>query len=98
MITSILELYGKTIKTNDLIWWVKDTAGVIVIDQSRNKYWILVGKKEDLWQFLAMKISYENIIKIIELSFNLSRKSAEGFFMKQIITWQHEGIIQISDH
>lgn len=88
---------GKNIKSCEHIQWVKDSAGVYVINTELKKYWILVGIKEDIWQFLVMRIPYLHIIKVIEINLDLPHTSAEEVFFNQLNTWIDEGVIQLTE-
>ncbi len=88
---------GGSIIKNDNIWWVKESAGIIVIDINKRIYWLLTGFEEDLWQFLALNDSFDDIVEICKHNFGSSIETAQKTVIKKIEHWIEQGIFQVRD-
>jgi hypothetical protein len=83
----------KFIKSHN-IWWVKDSAGVVIIDIERKIYWLLVGFENDLWQLMALQYPFEYLVGIAERVLGVSRETSREIVSKHIDHWVSEGILR----
>ncbi len=86
---------GKTIIKNEDIWWVKESAGIIIVDNNKKVYWLLTGFDEYLWQFLVLNNSFDVIVDICKRYFDTSNETAQSTVVNKIGHWIEQGIIEI---
>ncbi|MHC1783645.1 MAG: hypothetical protein AB9891_12975 [Anaerolineaceae bacterium] len=78
------------------IWWVKDSAGIIIVDNQRKLYWLLTGFEETLWHLVALNHPFESMIEITGRCFSLSTEEAQKMIFNQFDHWINEGIMQVA--
>jgi hypothetical protein len=85
---------GRSLLKRETIWWVKESHGTIVMDIEKQKYWLLSGFEESLWQLISIQNPFDENIELIEKYFEMSKQDSIELFEKQISQWIDRGILQ----
>lgn len=58
------------------ICWLRDSAGILVFNSDRHKYWLLAGLEADLWSWIVLGCSLKQMIRYVARSMDLEDEIA----------------------
>ena len=75
------------------VLWVKDRGQIIVINEERQKSFVLKGEKASLWSWLSLRYPYKRLLDGLMVLLNLTQEEAEIWLHTTLAEWAREGLL-----
>lgn len=75
------------------VYWVKDSAQVVVVDESSGKIFLLRGKEAALWSWLSLSYPYPKLAAMMSVLLGVSNAEAEQELETILQAWLSVGLL-----
>ncbi len=76
------------------ISWVKDSAGILVVDERREEVHVLRGLECAVWSWLSLEYSFSDLLALVAELLGASEKEAQQRLVELLQTWMSAGLLE----
>jgi hypothetical protein len=73
--------------------WVKDGWQTLLVDDATARSWTLTGDEAALWDYLALNLAYDDVLRLFAALLDLPNDEAEPRLASTLAAWRQAGIL-----
>jgi hypothetical protein len=82
---------------NDSIYFVRDRAGILILDPERTSYWLLTGLEADIWDWIVLNQPFEEICHMAALCLEIPERTAKERVFDTLRKWVSAGFLRAEE-
>jgi hypothetical protein len=79
----------------DHIRWVKESTGIIVVDEQTQQAHHLAGAETAVWDWLMLGYAYSRMVRLTAVLLDIPFPQAKQHLHRQLQTWQRRGLLAL---